>query len=383
MRPISVTSILSRITERLVIRNYFKPSMSACFDLSNQFAYQTTCSSTAALIAIISHITHLLKTNTHVHVITFDYSKAFDTISHKSVANALAGLTAPDNIHNWVLDFLSNRSHATYFEECVSATANISAGVIQGSVLGPTLFNLTSSSLVALSPINKYFKYADDGYLVVPASNASTIPQEIQHHAVWASDRNLKLNVGKTVEIVMVKNREKISPPLPIQGLIRVSSLKILGVIFDEHLCFQSHVSEAIKNCSQTLFALRTMRQHGLDNKSLIQVFSSKILSKLTYASPSWWGFISASTKHQLESFLKRSIKFGYYPINRPNFTQIIEAQEHNLFTAIANNSKHCLHYLLPPIKQVHYDLRKRGHAFSLPLKDDRNFIDRCLYKYI
>ena len=383
MRPISVTSILSRLTERLVVRNFFKSAMADCFDLSNQFAYQTTCSSTSALIAILSHVTQLLKTYTHVHIITFDYSKAFDTLSHSSVASSLARLAAPDCIYNWVLDFLSNRSHVTQFHEHVSSSVSITADVIQGSVLGPTLFNLSSSSLKPLSPINKYFKYADDGYLVVPSGNAATIPLEIKHHEEWALDKNLKLNVDKTVEIIIVRRRCKVPDSTPGQGVTRVPSLKILGVIFDEHLSFQSHISEVIKNCSQTLFALRTMRQHGLDNKSLMQVFSAKILTKITYACPSWWGFISTSSRQQLESFLNKAIKFGYYPPNHSNFAQIVETQECNLFHSIASNSNHCLYHLLPPKKQTNYDLRRRGHDFILPLKDDCNFIERCLFKYI
>ena len=145
MRPISVVSILSRLTERLVIRYFFNPVLSTCFDLSNQYAYRATCSTTAALVSMLAHITHLLSTNTHVHVLTFDYSKAFDTLSHSSVANTLSHLSAPDSIYNWVLDYLSDRSHATLIQGIKSPSATITAGVIQGSVLGPTLFNITAS----------------------------------------------------------------------------------------------------------------------------------------------------------------------------------------------------------------------------------------------
>ena len=273
------------------------------------------------------------------------------------------------------------RSHATLFQGVMSPSATITAGVIQGSVLGPTLFNITASTLTPFSSINKYFKYADGGYLVIPASNATSISSELQHHAAWASQRNLKLNISKTAEIVFVRRRGK--APLPTPGINRVNSLKILGVLVDDHLTFQEHVSQTINSCSQSLFALRTMRQHGLDNKSLCQIFTAKILSKLTYAAPAWWGYISTSSKLQLESFLHKANKFNFYPDNQPNFDQIIESIEYNLFRTITENSKHSLHFLLPPIKQMQYNLRKRGHEFILPPKDNCNFINRCLYKYI
>ena len=69
------------------------------------------------------------------------------------------------------------------FQGETSQSANITASVVQGLVLGPTLFNLNSCDLVPVSDLNRYFKYADDAYLIVTYSNASTIPAEIAHHS--------------------------------------------------------------------------------------------------------------------------------------------------------------------------------------------------------
>ena len=148
------------------------------------------------------------------------------------------------------------------------------------SVLGPTLFNVATTTLKPLSKINKYFKYADDGYLIVPANNGSTIQEEIRHHAEWAEARNLKLNVSKTQEIVIFKNR-KVAEPAKILDVNRVETIKILGVILDNYLTFGNHISETIKSCSQSFFALKTMKQHGLPNKALQNIFCTKILPKL------------------------------------------------------------------------------------------------------
>ena len=182
MRPISVVSILSRMTERLLIRE-LRPAISGHDMLACQFAYRPTCSTTAALIAILSHITHLLETNTCVHVVSFDYSKAFDTLSHASVMSSLPLFNVPPQLQNWIENYLTDRSHHTLFSGKSSPELPINAGVVQGSVLGPTLFNLASSTLKPLSSENKYFRYADDGYLIVPGKNSHTIPDEIQHHA--------------------------------------------------------------------------------------------------------------------------------------------------------------------------------------------------------
>lgn len=383
MRPISVVSILSRLTERLVVKNFLNPATVNLQSLSNQFAYRPTCSATAALISILAHITHLLETNSHVFVLTFDYSKAFDTLSHLSVANTLSTISIPDSIYNWTLDYLTGRSHFTTFDGRVSDPASFNAGIVQGSVLGPSLFNITSSTLTPQSSLNTYFKYADDGYLVVPGSNASSIPTELLHHSAWAAEQNLKLNLAKTSEIVFSSKRSKAPPPPLNSGVDRVSTLKILGVLVDDRLTFLSHVTETVKNCSQSLFALRTLRHHGLPDKALYLTFSSKLLSKLTYASPAWWGFISAASNDQLEAFIRKAQKFNYYSKTQPCFSQMVDKIESDLFRRIEMDPHHCLHPLLPPLKSSNYGLRKRGHSYMLPTKDDRNFVSRLLYKLL
>ena len=190
----------------------------------------------AALTTILSHVTDLLEKHPHVFVISFDYSKAFDTLSHSSVATKLAFLDIPSTIYNWILQFLSNSSHRTRFQGETSQLANITASVVQGSVLGPTLFNLNSCDLVPLSDLNRYFKYADDAYLIVPYTNASTIPPEIDHYSSWAANCNLKLNPSKTSEIVF--SRKRLLPPPPNPGVTRTENLKILGLTVDNKMTF-------------------------------------------------------------------------------------------------------------------------------------------------
>ena len=181
---------------------------------------------------------------------------------------------------------------------------------------------------------------------------------------------------------VIYKNSKVPSPPVN-PGILRVNSLKILGITIDNLLNFQSHISSTITACSQMFFALRTMRQHGLPDKALHNIFQSKILSKLLYASPAWRGFISQSIYNQIEAFLRKATKFNFYADASSDLASILDKLDQNLFESITNNPNHCLYYLLPPKKVKNYDLRKRGHDYNLPLKDEKIFINRCLFKYI
>jgi hypothetical protein len=381
MRPISVLPILSRSLERLVVRNYLNPALSklpSSLSIANQFAYRPTGSTTAALVALLAHISNLLVDHQHVFVITFDYSKAFDTLRHSSVASKLSLLDLPSSIYNWVLDFLSNRSHCTSFKDKLSSPASISASIVQGSVLGPTLFNLNSCDLSPVSSHNRYFKYADDAYLVVPFSNVLSIQAELDHHSQWAGQCNLKLNPAKTSEIVFSRKGLQ-SPPIN-PGITRLQTTKILGVIVDNRLTFTDHVDSVVTKCNQSLFALRLMRQHGMSQQSLQSVFKATSIPKLLYASPSWWGFTSRVTMDRIEAFFRRAKKFGFYSKGEVDAKSLCEAADKTLFRCVTGNEAHALQPYMPPLKSFTYALRKRGHNFELPRKDDRNFINRMLF---
>ena len=89
-------------------------------------------------------------------------------------------------------------------------------------------------------------------------------------------------------------------------------------------------------------------------------------------------GFTTKSCKDQLQSFLNRTVKFRYYKESDLTISEIADKTDYKLFNSIKDNSSHCLYKLLPPIKNLNYSLRSKGHNFILPQKDDRNFINRC-----
>jgi len=120
-----------------------------------------------------------LQTHDYVHVIALDFSKAFDSVRHHSLVSKLANFTLPDYLHNWMASNLCVRQHQTKLDCNVSQTLPINASIIQGSALGPIEYVFTASDLYPFSPTNLLCKYADDTYLLVPATNTPSIPQEI------------------------------------------------------------------------------------------------------------------------------------------------------------------------------------------------------------
>ena len=82
LRPISLTSVLSKISEEFVVREHLKPAVLEILD-PNQFGVIPDSSTSQALVKMIHKWTKATDGNgASVRVILFDYQKAFDYVDH-------------------------------------------------------------------------------------------------------------------------------------------------------------------------------------------------------------------------------------------------------------------------------------------------------------
>ena len=206
-----------------------------------------------------------------------------------------------DAAYNWLVNFLACRKHVTKFDGNTSEVALINASVIQGSAVGPFCFIASATGLRPQCNGNEMGKYADDCFLIIPASNSSAILTELTNVNDWAASNNLNLNIKKTQEIIIYKSRHTAkNAPDEIPGIARVKHLNILGVTVDEMLTFSEHVSMKVSQAHQQLYALKALKAHGLSGTALHNVCSAVFLPTITYASQAWWGFVSDADKHKL-----------------------------------------------------------------------------------
>ena len=223
----------------------------------------------------------------------------------------------PDYVYNWLVDFFQAHTHCSPFGGLESELISISASIIQGSAPGPVSYVITGSDLRPLTPGNTMVKFADDTYLIIPASNCESCAEEIKHFEDWANSNNLRLNHVKSMEIVFMspRCRRAVVIPEPVVPTIpRVEEIRRLGVTVGRKFSVAHHVNNLLVSCAQSLFALRTLRHHGLPTDALHTIFQATVVSKLSDTSPAWWGFASAADRDRLEAFLRRSTTLGFRP---------------------------------------------------------------------
>jgi hypothetical protein len=78
-----------------------------------------------------------------------DIAGAFDNAWHPGILDSLQKLKCPPNIYNMVRNFLCDRTAHVILGNA-SIDKSVTKGCPQGSVSGPTLWNIIISDLIAL-----------------------------------------------------------------------------------------------------------------------------------------------------------------------------------------------------------------------------------------
>ena len=109
-----------------------------------------------------------------------DISKAFDRVWHTGLLSKLEAVGIRGKLLNWFRDYLSCRMQATVIKGEKSDFKGVSAGVPQGSVLGPLLFLIYINDIVnTIQSVIKLF--ADDTSLSLALNNSDSRAKILNH----------------------------------------------------------------------------------------------------------------------------------------------------------------------------------------------------------
>src|SRR6218665_577055 len=122
------------------------------------------------------------------------------------------------------------------------------------------------------------------------------------------------------------------------------------------------HIDAKLATCASSIYALRTLKKHGLQPQQLHEVTRATTLNSLLYVSPGWWGFASARDRECLERLVIKLRKGGYFHQDLPPLSALVAKADSRLFSTIETRADHVLSHLQPPRKKIKYSLRPRTH---------------------
>ncbi len=141
--PVSNLLFLSTVLEKLVFNQVNDFLIVNNILEKYQSGFRTNHSTETALLKILNDIRCNLDNHKLTVLVLLDLTAAFDTVDHHILLNRLRNLVGlSGTVLNWFVSYLTDRHFFVSMDTCSSETRNIKCWVPQGSILGPTLFNL-------------------------------------------------------------------------------------------------------------------------------------------------------------------------------------------------------------------------------------------------
>ena len=299
-RPVSLLSVLSKVFESIVnqqLMNYLERHHILTND---QYGFRRGLGTADLLTALHHQWSTIAGSGGAVRVLAIDIAGAFDKVSHAGLLIKLQGYGVEGKLLAWLTSYLSGRQLQAVVDGATSACYPISAGVPQGSILGPTMLIIYTNDLEdVLPPGVDVAVYADDTTLCTAISTqdrVATASQKLQQavdavHA-WGRSWRITFEPTKSQSMVVTNRRTPLPFPSISFGGLPVTEdehVKLLGVDFDHKLSFRGHLRSVAVRANQRLAFLRRAAK-ALDTRGLVSVYKGFIRPVLEYAPLVWMG---------------------------------------------------------------------------------------------
>ena len=198
-RPVSLTSAVCKVLESLLRDNITEHLKKYKILKDTQHGFVKGRSCLTNLIEFLDEVTKYIDKGLPIDVIYLDFSKAFDRVPHHRLIKKINACGIGGNVSTWIENWLSERKQRVVVKGSASKWSNVSSGVPQGSVLGPTLFIIFINDIDE-NIVSSLSMFADDTKVINEVSkigNAYTLQEDLHKLYQWSQDWQMLFNAEK------------------------------------------------------------------------------------------------------------------------------------------------------------------------------------------
>ncbi|KAF0757505.1 Uncharacterized protein FWK35_00017152 [Aphis craccivora] len=308
-RPICLLNTPGKLLERLILQRLEEhlDARGGARRSPNQFGFRKGISTESAIESVLSVARRAAASSSRRRelcvLVTLDVRNAFNSLGWPVIDKALRMKGTPEYLVRFLRSWLSERSLLVGEDR---TERPVTCGVPQGSVLGPTLWNVAYDSLLSLAVPSgvQLVGFADDLAVVGRAASAMLLEQRVNKVLTdidnWMSSHGLELAHQKSEALMLTKRLAYTPPRLTIGGhaIAIKQDIRYLGVRLDTRMTFVSHVRNAADKAIKSATALsRLMPNLGGSGQWRRRLLASVVESQLLYAAPVWGDRVRASAR--------------------------------------------------------------------------------------
>ena len=201
----------------------------------------------------------------------------------------------------WLRNFLTNRHQRVVIHGTYSSWSQVTSGVPQGTILGPTLFLIYVNDIpnVITSTIKLF---ADDTKIYREFNNVDdtlALQSDLDSLENWTKSWQVKFNSEKCEVMRISHKQDKSKHPYYLSNteLRFVDSYKDLGVNMSRDLSWSNHMDVIVNKANKVLGLLK--RTVGSKNKEIFStLYKSFVRLILEYACPVWSPHLARYTSY-------------------------------------------------------------------------------------
>lgn len=289
-RPICLLDTLGKLYEGMVKVRLEEELGNKRAISENQFGFRAGKSTIQAVKWVLSKAKE--RSGGWCAFIALDIKNAFNTAVWSLIVRNLELIGISHYIRKVISDYLTNRRVGLGGENIP-----LTAGVPQGSVLGPTLWNVLYNGVLELELPEgcSTVAFADDLGLVVASEGdaelevtANVALQKIQE---WMVRNRLTMAKEKTESVILKGRRRREHVRFNIEGveIVPQKTVKYLGIHLDGQLNFGSHVKETAAKAERSMAALCGIMPNVGGATSSKRVLLYRVMESIVlYGAPVW-----------------------------------------------------------------------------------------------
>lgn len=312
-RPICMLNTTGKLLEKIINNRLRKHLEDTNGYTTTQYGFRKGLS-TADALNRLKDIVEAKSRKNYTAMLTLDIRNAFNSTPWASILEAMIKKGICPHLSRIIDNYLTDRK-LSYSADGTEKITTLTSGVPQGSVLGPTMWNMIYDGLLREEmPIGvETIAYADDFALIATAKSIEQIEGLLEEAAGialrWTREIGLMVATEKSELIVFTNRRVRNIATVMVEGIEIESkkSMKYLGVHLDPKLNFIGHAKIVANKAAITARKLgKIMPNIGASKSRKRKLLATVVMSQMLYGAQVWaermgrsgWSLLGKSQRH-------------------------------------------------------------------------------------